>query len=128
MSPSHAMTPPAASSAEFFRPRMYPTPMYSGVMSALIGRRGEHLALHVRDPRRRLRDDPNHLLQEGVDEREPRPAYAVFANSPPFSPGDEHLRARRPLGVRERAVLPHDERAPERDHHQSAEDAAEEAR
>ena len=66
----------------------------------------------LKDPRQRLpqRPDP-HALKYRTRQR-----AASFAR-------DQHLGARRALGVRQHAVLLYDERAPQRHHHEDAEDA-----
>ena len=87
------------------------------------GRRREDAARRARDVSGDLRDDVEDLLQRRVDAREREPEISGARHFATALAGDEHLRARGALGVGQVTVLLHDERAPERDHHQDSEAA-----
>ena len=97
--------------------------MYSGEMSTLsvaFGRtpvRGDRAA----DRGREDLDDPRQRLPERADAEahEHRPGQRAAALA-----GDEHVGAGGAFGIGQDAVLLDDERAPQRHHHQDAEDAA----
>ena len=63
------------------------------------------------------------LMQEGQAEA----GEYGLSRGAPFFADDQHFGAGRPFGIREHVVLLDDERPPQRDHHQNAQQAAQHA-
>jgi len=70
--------------------------------------------------RRRLGDDVEDLLQDGVQACDAQPVVGRACQAAALLAGDQHRRTRRSFGIGERRVLLDDQRPTQRDHHQHA--------
>ncbi len=91
---------------------------------AADGRRRQETVGLLDRQRRRLGDDVEDLLQDGVQARDAQPVVSGSRQAAAALTCDQHGRARGPLGIGERRVLLDDQRPAQRDHHQHAQHAA----
>ncbi len=86
MIPSQASTPPAHRRPALRTPRMYPIPMYSGVMSPATVAAGKMRLFALETHSGDSAITPRTFWRIAYANANPRPAYAVRASAPPFSP------------------------------------------